>query len=208
MKRSFLNFETFGAIGAIIVSVAALFVAWDQATVMRVQQHAAVIPIVTVDMTINQDEQSNIIELAIANVGVGPAMIFSANPALGDQPVDRWSDLSDQLFGEDTPESVQLSASTATTILAAGETATVLAIRWARSDEGDATLLRLAQEVGLGSSPTLSIDLCYCSVLERCWISGRADQNFPAPAELCTPSGDFLETFFPSDEDEIVGEGE
>jgi len=203
-----LNFETFGAIGAIVVSVAALFVAYDQAVVMRVQQHAAVIPIVMVDMSIHQDEEANIVDLSIENVGVGPAMIFSATPALGDQPLDRWTDLSQQLFGDDAPEATQLSASTATTVLAAGEAATVLGIRWARSEEGDATLIRLAQEIGLGTAPPLSIDICYCSVLERCWIAGGADENFPAPADQCTPSGDFLETFFLSDDEHDEGESE
>ena len=201
-----LNFETFGSIGAIIISLAALFVAYDQSKVMRVQQHAAVIPIMTVDMNVNQDAETNIIDLMVSNVGVGPALIMSAVPTLGDEPVTRWSQLSDQMFGEDFEESVRLSASTATTVFGVGEGETVLGMRWARTEAGDAKIIEMAQAIGAGTMATLSVELCYCSVLDRCWISGRSDLNFPEPVDQCEASGDFLQTFFQSMDDEAAEE--
>jgi len=201
MARLQLNFETFGAIGAIVVSVAALFVAYDQAVVLRIQQHAAVIPIMTVDMNVNQNAESNIIELIISNVGVGPALVMSAVPTLGDEPVRRWSHLSDQMFGEDFEESIRLSASTATTVFGVGESETVLGMRWDRSEVGDAKIIEMAQALGAGTMQSLSVELCYCSVLDRCWVSGRSDLNYPEPVDQCEASGDFLQTFFQSIED-------
>ncbi len=195
-----LSFETFGAIAAIIASFAALFVAWDQATIMRTQQYAAVIPIVSTDMNIVQDSEANIIELTISNVGVGPALIRSAILTLGSEPMTRWSVLSDRMLGEDFEETLQLSASTPTTVLGAGERETILGIRWARSEAGDARLVEVAERLAFGDTDGLGLDLCYCSVLGRCWVA-NASLDFPEPTDHCTSSGDFVETFFRNDEE-------
>ena len=43
------NHQTLTGIGAMLVGIAALFVAWDQGRVMRAQQHGAVFPVLQVD---------------------------------------------------------------------------------------------------------------------------------------------------------------
>jgi len=205
MRFPQLNFETFGAIGAIIVSLAALFVAWDQAVVMRRQQHAAVMPIITVDMSINQNETANVIELGITNVGVGPAIVLSATPTMDGEPSTRWHLMANQIFGTDFEEPIQLSASTAASVLGPNESETVLGIRWPRNETGDAKLIEIARGVTGDTFPAIEMDLCYCSVFDRCWTVGGSDLSFPEPAEQCTPSGDFLETFFLDDADGAEG---
>jgi len=201
-----LNFETFGAIGAIVVSVVALFVAWDQAVVMRQQQHAAVWPIMSVDFTINQTEDFNTVELISSNAGVGPAIIMSATPTMGSDVVARWDDLKVALFGEDFELPAQVSMSSAIGVMAVGEEAQVLAINWARGEEGDAAMMSLVQRIVGGTFDEVGLELCYCSVFDRCWVAGRPDLDFPEQVNGCEASGDFIDTFFVEENVEPGGE--
>jgi hypothetical protein len=116
-----LNFETFGAIGAIIVSVAALFVAWDQAVVMRRQQHASVWPFATADVNINQDETGNYMEIMLENPGVGPAIIRSGTIMVDGAPVHRLRELVTTMLPEGLRSEIQVNGESAIGILGAGE---------------------------------------------------------------------------------------
>jgi len=196
MKIPNLNFETFGAISAIIVSVAALFVAWDQAVVMRRETHASVWPIMTVDFSVNQTVEFNTVEVVSSNVGVGPAIVKSALLTVGEDQIREWHELSSVLFGVGATHQAQVSASSAIGVMGVDERIQVISVNWERSEEGDAYLAALVQRIFDGSFPNIGLELCYCSVFDRCWLAGRADITYPEPVNRCSDSGDFLDTFF------------
>ncbi len=202
-----LSFETFGAIGAIVVSIAALFVAYDQAVVMRQQQHAAVWPIMSLDVSINQDDSSNMVGISTSNAGVGPAIVYSAIPTVDGEPIATWGQLSELLFEEETGVPFRIGTSSVVGVVAVGEDVEALAISWDRSEEGDALLLSLVERMVGGTLGQLSMEICYCSVFDRCWVAGLMDQTYPDQVNSCEASADFLETFF-SEEDLSMGAGE
>ena len=69
------NHQTLTAVGAMLVGIAALFVAWDQGRVMRAQQHGSVVPVLQIDGFIQSTPDVRNLGLRIVNHGVGPAMI-------------------------------------------------------------------------------------------------------------------------------------
>ena len=67
--------EFFIAVCALLTSIAAIWLAWDQSRVMRAQQHGAVFPVLQVDGYVRNSPQSTAVGIEIRNSGVGPALI-------------------------------------------------------------------------------------------------------------------------------------
>ena len=63
------------AVCAVISSIAAVYIAWDQARVMRSQEKADVWPILQTTHQTDVGENGNIYAFELRNAGVGPALI-------------------------------------------------------------------------------------------------------------------------------------
>jgi|GEM_PF-313662 len=201
MKVPFLNFETFGSIGAIIVSVAALYIAWDQAVVMRQEQHAGAWPYANIETNFQGDEDFDYIEIRLANPGVGPAIVREAYLLAGDQRVTNLFDLTQQTFPDDLLQTIEFGgAESAMGVLAVGEERQVIRLNWPRDEEegSQAYSSYLTQAIS-GTAPIIGIEVCYCSVYGRCW-RGRTDIQAVGRdherVESCEPSPDFISTIF------------
>ncbi|MEZ5997094.1 MAG: hypothetical protein R3B98_00170 [Hyphomonas sp.] len=148
------------AVCAVITSVVALFVAWDQGRVMRAQQHGSVYPLIQMDGFVATSPERASIGLRISNSGVGPAIIESVRMLKDGKPLDDLNQYRDSL-----PEKYDLSwAGLTGRALAPGAEITPLDISWTREDITSEQLAAVSSQWG-----GLVMEICYCSVFDRCW---------------------------------------
>ena len=153
----------YDAIIATLVGTSALFVSAYTAHVQRQQVRATVWPILEYD-TNNEPR----IEFALANKGVGPALIKRVIVRVDGEPVQTWFEALTKLVG---PAKHKFLQSTMTGhVLSAGETINVLV----PYDE-DGTALTQAKGGALWDKLNkdrgrVSIEICYCSTLGDCWV--------------------------------------
>lgn len=200
-KKAGLNFETVGSIVAMIIGASALFVAWDQAQVMRKQQHASVWPIVTTEFTISGDAGNRWIEFTVENAGVGPAIIESADFVANGKSIARWSALEDVLFAAAPEGDMSFNGRDIEgAVLGAGESALVMHGGWAASEQVDAAFLALAGRYLHGDAPEVDVRVCYCSVFRKCWMA--TESGLGDPVKSCPAPTGFFNTLFVDDEEE------
>ncbi len=148
------------AVCALVTSAIAVFVAWDQARVLRAQQHGAVYPVLQADGFISNDPDFREIGLRFRNSGVGPALIESIEIARDGEKLADLIEPYDQL-----PGAPELSwASMTGRAIAPGEEVEALRFSWPRDAISSEELA--AAQANWGA---LTISTCYCSVFERCW---------------------------------------
>jgi hypothetical protein len=171
------HFETVGSITAIIVGIAALYVSWDQGRVMREEVRASVWPALQVDGFASRVGGGMSIGLRVQNAGVGPARVERVAIRSHDEPV---ADLESMLAL--MPPDGDLSVQTVEgRIIAAGDVVQPFTLHYDEALAEDAVAMMGAL------SAQWSVEVCYCSVLDQCWISG---QDRAAPAEVADCSGD------------------
>jgi hypothetical protein len=154
------NHQALTAIGAMVVGLAALFIAWDQARVMRAQQHGAAYPVLQIDGFVGSGATSRTVGITVSNNGVGPALIESVTVQRDGQPVADFDDADDLLHeGHDVSW-----ASLTGRALAPGANVTPLSIRWSTED-----LSAEAHATVAAAWDRYDVQICYCSVFDRCW---------------------------------------
>ncbi|MFY0638401.1 hypothetical protein [Maricaulis maris] len=169
------NHQTLTGIGAMLVGVAALFVAWDQGRVMRAQQHGAVVPVLQVDGFIQSTPELRSVGLRIVNNGVGPAMIESVTLGREGALVDNFDPLIELM-----PAGFDQSWSSVNgRALAPGGEVAPIVFLWERGALGEEELRAL-----LAEWQNWSVEICYCSVFDRCWTSSTDDAG-RSPVRQC-----------------------
>lgn len=181
MRLNSDHLQAFGTLAAAIAALIALFVAWDQGRVMRQEIRASVWPALQVDGFSTQRDDTIVQGLNIQNAGVGPARIDSIAIHFQGALVRDLEALS-ELFPGHTGRS---ATSVTGRIIGAGDTVEVFSFQLARAEDDDA----VAMMYDLASNYT--VDVCYCSVLDECWMahtSGAANPK-PEPVDACPALG-------------------
>ena len=180
-----LNFETVGSIVAMLIGAVALFVAWDQAQVMRKQQHASVWPILTIDRSFNMKDDIVSFEFWVENAGVGPAVLKSARLRAGNEELSAWNVLRDRLPDSLSEIERTHSASIGGRALAPGVNFAPYGLYW-RDIKDPRAALRLLN----ATYADVSVDICYCSVFDRCWIGSSLVDAEPQKVKTCPQGAD------------------
>lgn len=156
--------EMLVALCALVTSVVAVYIAWDQGRVMRAQQHGEVYPVLQVDGTSSNSLHYSELGLNVSNSGVGPALIESVELIVDGEVV---TDLLDVVGTLPLPSS-DSSAALAGRALAPGEKIEAIDLRWDRSEVSP-------EEIGNFALATSDwqLKICYCSVFGRCWQTSR-----------------------------------
>ena len=164
------------ALAAILVSVIALYVAWDQSRVMRAQQHGAVIPILQIDWSVSRDTQDMRLEMNVRNNGVGPALVeavslYREGEAHADMSVfmaelpsgagRAWTSISGRSIGVD-------------------EEIRPMELTWRASETDREDITRIVDHI-----ETWHVEICYCSVFGRCWQASARTNERPSPVNQC-----------------------
>lgn len=172
-KKLQLNFETIGSIAAIVIGASALYVAWDQAQVMRAQQHASVIPLLSSDFSVDQDEDGFVLELQVINKGVGPALVESAQVTVDGKVMQTREAYIRAVFSDTRPAGTAniIGSDIEQGVIGSGDQTTVFRVKWPKDDQNTAAFTALAKRYVGGDGPTVSVSTCYCSVFDRCYAS-------------------------------------
>ena len=190
-NRFSLNFETIGSIAAIVIGACALFVAWDQAQIMRKQQHASVIPAVNIASGFSSDPDAYVMTVTISNDGIGPAVIESAALYVDGEPVRDWPDFRDRLLPPGLHGDFSSNLDSAIGMLAAGEKSVAIQFLWPRSEETRAGFEALKARAFSADSAKTYFSVCYCSVFEKCWMTGPEKSTArPEKVKKCEHAGD------------------
>lgn len=181
-----INVEFLVAVCALLTSAMAVYMAWDQGSVMRAQQHGAVYPVLQVDGFVDDDGRSTAIGINVSNSGVGPALVESVEFFVNDQKTERFDS-----YLEDLPGGYDLSyASIAGRALAPGETVTAISLRWPNNSFQPATISKIQSD-----SDAWTLEICYCSVFNRCWKTTAIGQSRAEPTSRCQrKDGDIFES--------------
>ena len=169
-KQSFSFMESIIAIGALVTSSAAVYIAWDQAGVMHSEQHLSVMPAIQIDRFELDEGASVTVGFNIENAGVGPAFLKSATLSKKGEPIEGQEHLASEVPLGVVPTFSQMSGR----VLAPGVMKQALTMQW-RAD---------ALEPGQKSeiytkTDGLALEICYCSTLNRCWVSKSNTREHP-----------------------------
>jgi hypothetical protein len=172
------NHQTLTGIGAMLVGIAALFVAWDQGRVMRAQQHGAVFPVLQVDGFVSNTPSDSSLGIRISNNGVGPALIQGVSLY---RDGERQTDLD--AYRAVLPDGYDLSWSGLTgRALAPNEAISPIQITWPAGAITAAELYGTAAEWD-----RWDLTVCYCSVFGRCWESSPVGGALAERVRACAP---------------------
>lgn len=187
--------QSLTSMAAILVSVIALYVAWDQSRVMRAQQHGAVVPVIQIDGFLSSTPESRSMGLRLNNNGVGPAMIEHVQLVRDGEVTGDWRPVTHRL-----PSDFDVSwSSVVGRVLAPGGAVEPVAFTWDRADLDDPAFADLLEEW-----VKWDMQVCYCSVFDRCWTV-TADTGARTPVRQCPVSeADVFEAFGQTDTDQTL----
>ncbi|MHA7872350.1 MAG: hypothetical protein ACX939_08375 [Hyphococcus sp.] len=182
------SFETVASIAAMVIGACALFVAWDQAQIMRKQQHASVLPVLNISGGFSSEGGFHTMTISIRNDGIGPAVIESADLIVDGARVADWPDLRDRFMPAALHSDFSSNLDTAIGILAAGEKTNAIVMSWPRNEATDIDFDALKERV-FASSNSAFFSVCYCSVFDRCWKNAPDDRAKPERVKRCENAG-------------------
>ena len=155
------------------MSVGSLLIARHQAEVMDRQLAAQVWPLVEYGTSNLADDGKPQITLELSNSGVGPTRVRSVRLAYRGRPVRSAGELLRTccLSAIDTTRRVQSVTSDVTgRVLTAGKTVHFLLLP---PDSAQRALYRVFNRERFN----VAARVCYCSVLEECWVVTSTDKN-------------------------------
>jgi hypothetical protein len=163
------SWDGYAAVIATFIGLLALLISGYTAYVQRQQLRAQIWPHLEI-MTSNVPPA---IGVHIVNGGTGPARVTAVRVTVDGKPVTSWAD-AQKAMGADRGGVItsQLSG----TVVPAGKDATILQPR------DEAASARFNQLFLSGKHP-VDMTICYCSVLDECWVttSGSAPDAVPDP---------------------------
>lgn len=173
-----LRIDLIIALTAVAISAIAAGAAAYQTYVVNKQFSATVWPYLSITATYNVDR----VTLAIENDGLGPAIVRTAALKYDGRTVARWSDwIKTFPFPHGTHLAGSLQSISSGEVIRAGDAKTVLDLHGRMPGPGVLTGFERAHQV--------SIDLCYCSLLDQCWnVRMMAEDSNPHPVSACSGS--------------------
>lgn len=164
------------AICALVASVMAVYIAWDQGRVMRAQQHGAAFPVLQVDGYVSNRPDSTAVGIEVRNSGVGPALIESVEFFVGDEKMERMSRELTSL-----PDGFELSWSAVVgRALAPGQTVKPIDMVWPAGTLDTEDVRNISE-----GAQAWRLEICYCSVFKRCWKTQKIGRSRAIPVEAC-----------------------
>lgn len=158
---------------ALILSIFALGVALFEANTQRIQQRAEIWPYARIAQGFSQ----NGYEIRILNKGVGPALIQQVELRYQGE---RYSDLDDLIGAVMEPDQIfsyelYRTSNPLNSVISANEEVQIFGVPW------DSRTRVFADRFSADGD----FKICYCSILEECWVHRRFDQEGPQPVPAC-----------------------
>jgi hypothetical protein len=152
------------SLAALAVSALALALGAYQTRLMQTQARASVWPFVVLGYNFNDGGPQGGFELHVENNGVGPAILRSVLVRFDGKPVRHWKEVFAQIVpGGGTTMKGLLTGLHAVVIPPSTNRDTAVAA-FRISDPDKAKLV-------LAAVDRLSVDICYCSIYDDCWVA-------------------------------------
>ncbi|MEE4208466.1 MAG: hypothetical protein V2I43_04270 [Parvularcula sp.] len=178
------------AVAALVTSVVAVFIAWDESRLMRKSQAASFMPILETRPSFNLSSDQLSLEITIRNSGAGVAYVQSAELLFDDEPVRSYDRFFETVLRQDLKDTADFSWASMKGFLQPGESKSVIALRWPDRPETRAKLSAFFGEDIAAKTDRVRLKLCYCSVFEECWQQTELGSALPDRQRECTPSDD------------------
>lgn len=182
-----ISFETVGSVSAMVVGVASLFVAMNEAGSVRRQQAAAVLPIVKMTTFNSSSDEGTIVSLEVENVGIGPAFIEAERMSLDGTPIipsegQTAASALREVIADDVGDAGFWTSRLEGEIMRSGDSFPLFSATWRPETEGrgayaGALIRRLFND--------LDLEICYCSVFDECWETTVNAEERPKPIKSC-----------------------
>ncbi len=148
------------SISALIVSIRETNIMREQSQLMHTQQKTNVWPYVTGRQSFSLGEKGSV-KFKMINKGIGPAIVKKTNFSIGEQPVDTYLDIFNEVK-KILPDGVEFGLSTGTfgeQILRSNEELEAITI----------TFDRFEDDYNIMTKIVINFDICYCSIYDDCW---------------------------------------
>lgn len=154
--RTRRSWDAYAAMLATMIGFLALLVSGYTAHVQRQQLRAQVWPY----LVVSSGNVAPYVGLHVVNSGTGPARVSAVRVTVDHHPVKNWAGA--QIALGDRPGGL-VQSTLSNTVLPAGKDLTI-----ARPYSDDMTAAFVASF--LGDKHDLTVSVCYCSVLDECWL--------------------------------------
>lgn len=192
-KLKWPNVEMTTALSAVVVGVAALIVAVDQSNIARQQAElmektvqASVWPVVQFDVAADQDIRTAQAVLSLRNSGVGPAIIKGIQVERNGDPLPNVAAFLERRMDVTQGMRFDLDMNRGTgRVLAANESVVIGAANWDLVVGQIPSTMRDNIDAYFGELRAIDGAICYCSVLDECWINRTSNYANPEPVAAC-----------------------
>ena len=155
---------------AVIVACVALYVGWDQAQIGRNQQHADVFPVLQFTGALGGKKDENgdwirTLSLSMKNEGVGPAFVENVSWTVSDLKISHSSEVK-QVFPDGLNAVYEYQGEYEHILVGAGEKREIWNVEWQYNEQN-----RPKIDAFMEMFWKMKLDVCYCSLYERCWVS-------------------------------------
>lgn len=193
-----LDSNTVIAVAALVTSVVAVWVAWDESRVQRASQRASFMPILQVEVGLQgtTNEYAAAATLRVANAGTGVAFIESAALSVGEARVTDYQTLASALFTPRLASLADLSWETLRGYIQPQQTKEALTFRWPITQETLSLFEAYRDNVLVDRLAGFSLRLCYCSLFGECWRSSSDSTSRPQPVRACASDEDAIESIW------------
>ncbi|MEM1379075.1 MAG: hypothetical protein AAGH41_00470 [Pseudomonadota bacterium] len=181
-------FEAFVAICALVTSIVAVFLAWDQSRVMRTQQQSEVWPLLQISYSTDYRGETIDYELSIENAGVGPAIIDQYRLFFegSDASPDLREFVGSFVPSAFTPAGPHTYSDIEGRVMRQGTEVQFMTASWPKTPERQRLFQKRLNAIIDGDVELPIMEVCYCSILEDCWIaSTRPEETRAVPTSSC-----------------------
>ncbi|MBN03122.1 hypothetical protein [Ponticaulis sp.] len=191
------------AICAVISSIAAVFIAWDQARVMRSQEKADVWPILQLQHNTSTPAGGALYEFDVQNAGVGPALIEDYLIRIpGREDTRSFDEMVRYFITDSLEETYGLPAYSNQAlrgrVIRQGDSVRTIGAEWLGAEGLERDFLSAVQSFLDGTRQPAEVFVCYCSILDDCWVSTSAGHALrPIEVNSCEALPDIVDQIVP-----------
>lgn len=189
-----VNTNTIVAIAALVTSVVAVFIAWDEGRLQRQSQRASFLPLIALEGSFSTSEDEMSVTVSATNRGHGVAFLESFEVFVGEERIESWTDFSEGVLSEELAASVDFSWANPEGFFQPGDRKELIKLVWP-ADQGDAYREHFFGG-GRAKIDAFEATACYCSVFGECWTSPLNGEIRPLQVRSCPDGDDIIGTLW------------
>ena len=192
MKK--VDTNTVVALAALMTSVVAVFIAWDEGRLQRQNQRASFLPLIDLEGSVGTNDGSASLAVSLTNRGHGVAFLKSFEIFHDGQPVTGWAQLEASLLTEELARSADLSWADPEGFFQARDREVLLRLTWPEEmlpAFSDQFFVRAEDTIA-----TFDAKACYCSVFGECWTTTMLGDIEPLEVQNCPDKTNVMDSLW------------